>query len=142
MCGNTIWDPLRKKDVAFTPEEGVRQWFIRYMHTEMQVPMHMMMSETSFCLGAKRYRADIVVYDRQARPLAIIECKRPDVTLDSAVTEQAIRYNMVLNVKYIIITNGKHTHICGKRPDGSGYVFLDHVPLYGEMSGTDKESGK
>ena len=24
----TIWDPLRKKDVALTPEERVRQWCI------------------------------------------------------------------------------------------------------------------
>ncbi|MBO8451350.1 MAG: type I restriction enzyme HsdR N-terminal domain-containing protein [Bacteroidetes bacterium] len=139
MDRNTIWDPLRKKDVALTPEENVRQWFIRYLNTGMQVPLHLMMSESFLRLGDKQFRADIVIYDRQAHPLAIVECKRPDVTLDSDVIAQAVRYNMVLDVKYIIITNGKHTHICGKKPDGDGYMFLDHAPLYEEMLGLTKE---
>ena len=57
----TIWDPLRKKDVALTPEERVRQWFIGVLAGEMAVPMHMMMSETGFRLGDKQFRADILV---------------------------------------------------------------------------------
>lgn len=138
MFVKTIWDPLRKKEVALTPEESVRQWFIKYLNTTLQVPMHLMMSEIPLKMGEKKYRADIVIYDRQARPLAVIECKRPDVTLDNEVIMQAVRYNMVLNVRYIIITNGKHTHICGKRPDGEGYMFLDHAPSYEEMLDTDK----
>ena len=137
-----VWDPLRKKNVTLTPEEDVRQWFIVQLHELMGVPFHMMMSEVPLAIGGKKLRADIVIYGRDTSPVAVVECKRPDVTLDSDVIAQAVRYNMVLDVKYIIITNGKHTHICGKRPDGSGYVFLDHAPLYGEMSGTDKESGK
>lgn len=139
MCGNTIWDPLRKKDVALTPEESVRQWFIRYLNTEMHVPLHLMMSESPLHLGKKTYRTDILVYDRQARPLAIVECKRPDVSLDSEVIWQTVRYNMVLNVRYIIITNGKSTHICGKRADGNGYAFLDRAPIYEEMLKQDDQ---
>ena len=48
MSGKTIWDPLRRKDVPLTPEERVRQWFIGVMHSDMHVPMHMMMSEVGF----------------------------------------------------------------------------------------------
>lgn len=133
MYACTVWDPLRKKEVALTPEEKVRQWFIGYLHTDMKVPMHMMMSEAAISLGAKRFRADIVIYGRNAAPVAVIECKRSEVTLDKEALMQAIRYNMVLNVKYIIVTNGRSTHICERKADGSGYVFTGRAPQYDEM---------
>ena len=127
----TIWDPLRKKEVALTPEEHVRQWFIGVLAQNLHVPMHLMMSETGFRLGDKQFRADILVYDRNAKPLMVVECKRPEVELTPEVLDQAIRYNMVLNVRYMAITNGKATYICGKTE--TGYVFLDYVPNYEEM---------
>ena len=131
----TIWDPLRKKEVALTPEEKVRQWCIGVLSGQLGVPMHMMMSEAGFKLGGKQFRADILIYDRQARPLAVVECKRPEVALNQDVLDQAIRYNMVLDVKYMIITNGTSTYICcRKEVDGQRkYVFMDKVPTYNEM---------
>ena len=130
--GSTIWDPLRKKEVALTPEERVRQWFIGVLSQSMGVPMHLMMSEAGFKLGGTQFRADILVYDRKAQPLAVVECKRPEVELSAEVLDQAIRYNMVLNVKYIMITNGTATYIAGK--EGERFVFLNKVPSYNEMS--------
>jgi hypothetical protein len=127
----TIWDPLRKKEVALTPEEGVRQWCIKVMTEQMGIPLHMMMSEVGFKLGGKQFRADIIVYDRQTRPLAVVECKRPEVELTREVLDQAIRYNMVLNVEYMIITNRTRTVIL-KKNEG-GYGFIDYVPKYSEM---------
>ena len=91
----------------------------------------MMMSETGFKLGGKQYRADILVYDRSLQPLMVVECKRPDVELTAEVLDQAIRYNMVLNVRYIAITNGNKTIVCGK--NGQKYEFLQSVPKYNEM---------
>ena len=128
-----IWDPLRKKEVALTPEEKVRQWCIDVLSRQCKVPLHMMMSETGFKLGGKQFRADLLVYDRKARPVAVIECKRPEVELDKEVLDQAIRYNMVLNVKYILITNGVKTYIC--RKGSERYEFIDYVPDYNEMIG-------
>lgn len=128
----TIWDPLRKKEVALTPEERVRQWFIGVLNGSMGVPTHMMMSEVGFRLGGKQFRADILVYDRKAQPLAVVECKRPEVELTSEVLDQAIRYNMALNVRYIMITNGTKTFIAFK--DGERFSFMDKVPSYNEMS--------
>ena len=129
--GQVIWDPLRKKEVSLTPEERVRQWCIGVLNTSMEVPLHMMMSEAGFKLGGKQFRADILVYDRSAQPLAVVECKRPEVELTQEVLDQAIRYNMVLNLKYMIITNGTKTYICKK--EGSGYVFVNSAPKYSEM---------
>lgn len=132
MAEQTIWDPLRKKEVALTPEENVRQWFIGILKDMMHVPVQMMMSETAFRLGDKTFRADILIYDRKAAPLAVVECKRPEVDIDSTVLDQTIRYNMVLNVKYIIITNGNRTVIC-RKCGGNRYEFIGHAPSYTEM---------
>jgi hypothetical protein len=128
---HTIWDPLRRKEVVLTPEEEVRQWCIGVLSRSMCVPMHMMMSEAGFKLGGKSFRADVLVYDRKAQPLMVVECKRPEVALTQEVLDQAIRYNMALNVKYIMITNGTKTFIC-RRKD-AGFVFIDKVPVYDEM---------
>jgi type I site-specific restriction endonuclease len=129
--GQKIWDPLRKKEVALTPEERVRQWCIGVLTSQMGVPAHLMMSEASFTLGDKKFRADILVYDRKVRPLAVVECKRPEVEITQDVLDQAIRYNMALDVSYMIITNGTRTFIC--RRQENGFVFIDKVPTYNEM---------
>ena len=126
-----IWDPLRKKEVALTPEERVRQWFIGILSAQMETPQHMMMSEVGFRLGDKQFRADIIVYDRAASPLMVVECKRPEVALDADVLEQAIRYNMALDVKYIAITNGRSTVLLQKTC--GGYAPMDRIPKYSEM---------
>ena len=130
---NTIWDPLRKKNVALTPEERVRQWCIGVLADHCQVPKHLMMSEAGFKLGGKQYRADIIVYDRQAQPLMIVECKRPEVVIDNEVLDQAIRYNMALNVRYILITNGTKTYICRRSEADGRYMFIEKVPEFNEM---------
>ena len=131
----TIWDPLRKKEVVLTPEEEVRSWFIGILNEDMKVPMHMMMSEVGMKLGDKQFRADIVVYDRKLGPLAVVECKRPEQPITKEVLRQAIRYNMVLDVEYIVITNGKMTYILRKKGvlASEGYEFMDRVPTYSEM---------
>ena len=126
-----IWDPLRKREVAATPEERVRQWFIRELRDTFGVPEHLMRSEVSFRFGAKPYRADILVYDRNAAPLLVVECKRPDVALSSAVLEQAMRYNSVLSVRFLAVTNGKMTYLY--RLEGERFVPCERFPGYEEM---------
>ncbi len=128
----TIFDPLRKKEVALTPEERVRQWFIGVMSDVMGVPHHMMMSEAGFRYGGKQYRSDIIVWNRDATPLAVVECKRPETALDASVLEQAIRYNMVLNVKYIIITNGLKT-FAFQRSGAASFEMTAALPKWEEM---------
>ncbi len=138
-----VWDPLRRKNVALTPEERVRQWFIGVLAEEMKVPKVMMMSEVGMNFGEeigaiggtkiKAYRADIVVYDRDLRPLMVVECKRPEVELTQAVLEQAMRYNMVLGVRWLVITNGARTYIC--RRDAEGFRFVAEAPVYEVMLG-------
>ena len=126
-----MWDPLRKKEVASTPEEQVRGWFIVQLRDVMGVPEHMMMSELGMKFGNKQYRADILVYARGGAPLAVVECKRPEVELTAAVLEQAMRYNMVLGVKWLIVTNGRTTYIYKR--SGTQFVPSAEVPSYEQM---------
>lgn len=133
MESDYIWDPLRRKSVRNTPEEQVRQWFISVLHEGMGVPEHMMGSEVALKYGAKEYRADIVVYDRSAAPIMVVECKRPEVELDQQVVDQALRYNNELNVKYIAISNGLKTFIFERTVDG--WEFMQKAPLWEEMAG-------
>lgn len=116
-----------------TPEEAVRQWFISsVLHEGMGVPEHMMGSEVALTHAGKQYRADIVVWNRSARPLMIVECKRPEVTLDQEVVDQAIRYNKELDVKYIVITNGVKTFMFERVDDG--FEFVQKAPLWSEIN--------
>ena len=137
-----IWDPLRRKYVALTPEENVRQWFISVLKDESGVPPGLMRSEVGFSFGEeisgltgvrkKRYRADIVVYDRALRPVMTVECKRPEVPLGEEVIRQAMRYNMVLNVKWLVLTNGTETMLF--RREGDVFVAESNLPKYEEFA--------
>ncbi|MGN1046801.1 MAG: type I restriction enzyme HsdR N-terminal domain-containing protein [Candidatus Cryptobacteroides sp.] len=126
---------MRKKEVALTPEERVRQWFIGFLNTELNVPLHLMMSEVAFNFGEKRFRADILIYGRNTSPLAVVECKRPEVRIDSEVARQVIRYNMSLNIRYIFITNGNSSFVFARSADSSVFTPLTAAPSYDEMVG-------
>ena len=131
MTTHTFFDPLRRKEVAATPEEHVRQWFIGVLNS-VHVPQHLMMSEAAMTFGSKRWRADILVYDRTGKPLAVVECKRPEVDLDPEVAGQALRYNMVLDVRWLILTNGERTLVFRRK--GDSFAPCDRLPDYEEMT--------
>lgn len=125
-----IFDPLRKKRVALTPEEQVRQFFIAWLNKERNFPLSLMASEYSICYNRQRFRCDIVCFNKTLEPQVIVECKAPDVKLTNVVIEQIARYNMVLRVKYLIITNGCDTYVL-KLNEGTGrYGFTEEIPFY------------
>ena len=126
-----VYDPLRRKNVADTPEERVRQWFIGELEGTLGVPRNLMMSEAGLKFGAKQYRADILVYDRNGSPLTVVECKRPDVPLTASVARQAQRYDAVLAVEWIILTNGGSTLVFHR--SGGSFVPYPTIPDYTAM---------
>lgn len=131
MAEEHVWDPLRRKEVALTPEERVRQWFIAVLRDECGVPAYEMMSEATLSYGGKAWRADIVVYRRDMSPAMVVECKRPDVELTREVLEQALRYNLVLDVNWIVITNGKKTLVFVR--EVNSFIPVDRLPDYAEV---------
>ena len=112
-------------------EEPVRAWFMDVLSSSCGVPSSVMKAETGFRLGEKLYRADILIWDRNAKPLAVVECKAPSVPLSTKVLDQAVRYNMVLNVRWIFLTNGTTTLVF-HREDG-GFVPVNELPDYERM---------
>lgn len=131
MADQYIWDPLRKKKVALTPEEKVRQWFISMLLVQAHVPSQLMMSEVSMSFGRKKYRADILVYGRDLRPVLAVECKREDVELSQEVIDQALRYDSVLGARLLVITNGKATRVY--RKGETGFEEIPSLPDYKDM---------
>lgn len=124
-----IWDPLRQKNVALTPEERVRQSLISYLRDVKSYPPSLMMSEVSLKYGRKPFRADLVVYDREGHPMMIAECKRSDVVIDEKVVRQALVYSAVISVRYIVLSNGAATYVYGRGVDGR-FVALNDLPAY------------
>lgn len=128
-----IFDILRRKYVALTPEEWVRQHFVHYLVEHKSYPAALLANEVNLCLGAKRLRADSVLYDSRLRPKMIMEYKAPDVEITRNVLNQIAAYNILLHVDYLIMSNGL-THCCCKVDYQRGrYDFLNGIPDYKEL---------
>lgn len=123
-----LYDPLRRKWVARTPEEEVRQAVIAWLRDVQGFPVGLMESEYGFVYNRRRYRADVLVFDRQLQPYLLVECKAPEVPLGQAVVDQVVRYTRVLPVRYVMVTNGRTTHLLVRSGDGSGYEALTALP--------------
>lgn len=101
-----VLDPVRRRWVALTPEEWVRQQTIAMLHCRYGYPLEVMQVEGAIDMGGLTRRCDIVVF-RDGNPWMIVECKKPDVPLTQRVCDQACRYNTVLKVPFLLLTNGK-----------------------------------
>lgn len=125
-----IFDILRRKYVALTPEEWVRQHFIHYLVEHKNYPSSLLANEVSLQIGEKRMRADSVLYDNQLHPRIIIEYKAPNITLTQKVFDQITVYNLLLHVDYLIVSNGMTTYICKMDYEKQTYKFLETIPNY------------
>lgn len=125
-----IFDPLRKKYVALTPEERVRQYFIQWLNRERNYPLQLMASEYQLQYNARKFRCDIVCFNRMLKPLLVVECKAPQVKLENVVLEQISRYNMVLGVECAVITNGICTYACIRDAATGKYYLTNDIPYY------------
>ena len=104
-----IFDVVRKQWLLLTPEEWVRQNFIQHLLQTLQYPQSLVAVEKEIRMGELKKRFDIVVYDRQAQPWMLIECKAMQVPFDDTVIDQALRYNQKLRAIYLVVTNGSYT---------------------------------
>ena len=125
-----VFDILRRKYVALTPEEWVRQHFIHYLIEHKNYPASLLANEVPLQIGEKRMRADSVLYDNQLHPRIIIEYKAPNITLTQKVFDQITVYNLLLHVDYLIVSNGMTTYICKIDYEKQTYKFLETIPNY------------
>ena len=128
-----IWDPVRKIWVTHTPEERVRQAFVSYLINYKGFPASHIANEQAIELNGMSRRCDSVIYDKTGQPKVIVEYKAPTVTLSQKVFDQIARYNLVLRVDYLIVSNGlKHYCVKMEYPTGK-YIFLQDIPSYDDI---------
>ena len=128
-----IFDGIRKKFITLTSEEWVRQHVVAYLVTGKNVPSSLIGIEVSMKINSLQKRGDIVVYNKSGKPCMIIECKAPEIRITQDVFEQVARYNMTLNVSYLVVTNGLEHYACFIDHENSEYQFLKDIPDFNEM---------
>ncbi|MEE4257543.1 MAG: type I restriction enzyme HsdR N-terminal domain-containing protein [Bacteroidales bacterium] len=128
-----IFDTIRKKYVACTPEEWVRQHFMHYLISVKNTPTGLIVLEKQIVYNTMTRRPDILVYDRQNKPVLIVECKAPDVPISQDTFDQIARYNSVIKAPFLVVTNGLKHYCCKMDHDSISYRFLEDIPGYGEM---------
>lgn len=126
-----VFDPLRRRFVALTPEEEVRQKVLYLLVERFHVPAGLLAVEYSVKVNGLDKRCDAVVFGKEGQPLMIVECKAPSVKITDKVLDQAVRYHSALQPKYLLLFNGE-TCFCFKVEVGDLHA-LDHLPDYNEM---------
>ena len=126
----SIFDVLRRKYVALTPEEWVRQHFVHFLIEHKGYPKALMANEIQLAIGHKKLRCDSVLYDRTLKPRMIIEYKAPTVSITQKVFDQITIYNMLLHVDYLVVSNGIKHYCCRMDYANQKYLFLEDIPDY------------
>lgn len=128
-----IFDKVRKKFVALTPEEWVRQHLLEWMIQEKNFPLSLIAVEKQLRLNTTVKRTDVLAYTSTLQPLLLAECKAPEIKLDIHTLTQVLRYNLVFNVSHLLITNGRDHFFFSKEKDGKGWSQEAHFPEYREL---------
>jgi len=126
-----VWDVLRRKYVALTPEEWVRQHFVNYLIHDKGYPQALMSNEVNLTCAGKRLRADTVVYDRDLRARVIVEYKAPSVELTQRVLDQIAVYRLLTGADVIIVSNGIRHFCCETNGNGG---FTEDIPDWDSLA--------
>ncbi len=128
-----IFDFLRRRYVALTPEEWVRQHFVHWLIEHKGYPKGLLGNEIMLKSGEKSLRCDSVLYNKEIVPQMIIEYKAPTVSLTKRVFDQIVTYNLLLHVDYLVVSNGIQ-HLCCKIDyEHQHYEMLQDMPDYEDL---------
>jgi len=129
----TIFDTLRKKYVSLTPEELVRQHFVRFLVEEKGYPAMRLAIEKEVRMNGLKKRCDAILYDQQAQPLLIIEFKAPSVAITQATFDQVAVYNSKLKVDYFMLSNGLEHFCCFVDEENVSFKFFKEIPDFDDL---------
>ena len=125
----TVFDPIRKKWVALTPEEHVRQFLIAYLAEQMQYPTGLLSVEKMIQVATRKKRFDLVVFNRSHQPWMLAECKAPSVEITNKTLFQLLDYHSAIPCRYWLLTNG-HQTFCADAADPSQINWLPALPSF------------
>jgi hypothetical protein len=129
-----IFDKIRKKYMVLTPEEWVRQHFVHFLIEEKKYPTSLIALEKELTINNRKKRTDILIFNTDGIPDIIVECKAPKVKITQETFDQIARYNLALNAKYLIVTNGLEHYFCQMDFENENYIFLKDIPSYQNSS--------
>ncbi|MBF0433541.1 MAG: type I restriction enzyme HsdR N-terminal domain-containing protein [Fibrobacteria bacterium] len=132
-----LFDPVRKKWVAHTPEEHVRQSVVEYLRDQVGVPVNLCCVE--YCLTnidpGNLKQVDILVWKpgragegKQLTPWLLVECKAPTVKIDEELEFQVLHYLHVVRCDFLMLTNGADTRYY--RLGEGQYERVESLPAY------------
>jgi hypothetical protein len=125
-----VFDPIRKIYCALTPEEEVRQKMLYYLVEVKKYPAGLIAVEYSIKVNALSKRCDIVVFNKDAKPKMIVECKAESVAITQKVLDQAVRYYSGLNAEYLVLTNGKTMYCYHIDIENKKLETLGELPVF------------
>ena len=125
-----IFDPLRRRYVALTPEEWVRQHFVHFLIEQKSYPKGLLANEVELRVGDKKLRCDTLLYTKDLQPKMIIEYKAPEIAITQRVFNQITVYNFLLHVDYLIVSNGRQHYCCRMDYEKNSWEFLQEIPNY------------
>jgi hypothetical protein len=129
-----VFDRLRKKYVALTPEEWVRQHLVWYLIEELKYPEGLIKLEYSFTVNNQSVRSDVIVFSRDGKPLLLVECKAPSVKIGNETLNQAGRYNIVTKTNWLVVTNGLQHLCCTINFETREINFVNKIPDFQDVS--------
>ena len=128
-----IFDFLRRRFVALTPEESVRQHFTHWLVGHKGYPQALLGNEIELTVGEKKLRCDSILYNKELQPRMILEYKAPSIALTQKVFNQISTYNLLLHVDYLVVSNGLQHYCCRMDYEQHTYHFLQDIPDYSEL---------
>lgn len=128
-----VWDIFRKRKLILTPEEWVRQHVLHFLIQHKAVPTPLIASEYAIEVNKMTRRCDGVVFNREGKAIAIIECKAPQIKLTEAVLHQIAQYNHKLRVNWLILSNGLQTIVAFVDQTTGAIQYFEEIPSYQEM---------
>lgn len=135
-----VFDPLRQKYVALTPEEYVRQHFTAWMREGLHYPASLIANEIGIDFNGMKKRCDTVVFNPDGTPLVIVEYKAPNVAITQSVFDQIVRYNMTLRAGYLIVSNGMNHYCCVIDYKNNSYHFIPTIPDFLQIKNSFSEN--
>ncbi len=128
-----VFDILRRRYVALTAEEWVRQHFIHYLIHYKGYPAALLGNEVPLKVGPLQKRCDSVLYGKDTKPVMILEYKASHISITQKAFDQICRYNITMRVPYLIVSNGLQHYCCHVDYEKGTYSFLTDVPSYEEL---------
>lgn len=132
-------DFIRQKLIYITPEETVRQTIISYLLNELKIPREVISVEqhlSHYGINTKK-RADIVIHkidsEGNFHPVAIIECKAPNVYLDEKAEKQILDYCDLIGADYAMLTNGDEQRCLKYDEKNDNYFLIENLPTYKDI---------